>query len=181
MAGGVTAIEIAMTVPGALSVISEFAKRYKPEEMLVGAGTVLDAQTAVSCIQAGAEFLVSPALNHGMVRAANRYQKVCMAGAMTPTEIIAVMEAGCDLVKLFPGSLIGYEGAKALRGPLPQARFVPTGGVSLENVGDWIRAGCEAVGVGGELTKGAKSGDYEAVTEAARRFVEAVRTARIDR
>ena len=177
-AGGVEAIEITMTVPGALSVIADLAARYAAGEMLIGAGTVLDAETAVAAVHAGAEFLVSPALNKGMVRAAHRYQKVCMAGAMTPTEVIAVMESGCDFVKLFPGSLLGPEGARAIKGPLPQASLIPTGGVSVENAGEWIKAGCEAVGVGGELTAGARSGDYDAVTSAARQLVAAVRAAR---
>jgi 2-dehydro-3-deoxyphosphogluconate aldolase/(4S)-4-hydroxy-2-oxoglutarate aldolase len=177
-AGGVVAIEITMTVPGALHVIEELAGRYSPEEMLIGAGTVLDAETAVAAVLAGAEFLVSPALDPGMIKAAHRYQKVCMAGAMTPGEVIAAMESGCDFVKLFPGSLLGPEGARAIKGPLPQAPLIPTGGVSLENVADWIRAGCEAVGVGGELTAGARSGDYAAVTTAAKQFTEAVRSAR---
>lgn len=180
-AGGVEAIEITMTVPGALQVISELAGQYRQDELLIGAGTVLDAEMAVAAVLAGAEFLVSPALNPDMIRAAHRYQKVCMAGAMTPGEVIAAMETGCDFVKLFPGSLFGPEGAKAIKGPLPQAPLIPTGGVSLENAADWIRAGCEAVGVGGELTRGARSGDYEAVTTAAKQFVEAVRSARCDR
>jgi 2-dehydro-3-deoxyphosphogluconate aldolase/(4S)-4-hydroxy-2-oxoglutarate aldolase len=179
-AGGVEAVEITMTVPGALQVIGELAGRFRQEEMLIGAGTVLDAETAVAAILAGAEFLVSPALDPGMIEAAHRYQKVCMAGAMTPSEVIAAMEIGCDFVKLFPGSLIGPEGARAIRGPLPQAPLIPTGGVNLENTADWIRAGCLAVGVGGELTRGALTGDYPAVTAAAKRFVEAVRSARCD-
>lgn len=177
-AGGVEAIEITMTVPGALRVIEDLAERFSPEEMLIGAGTVLDSETAVSAVRAGAQFLVSPALDVGMIRAANRYQVACMAGAMTPAEVIAAMESGCDFVKLFPGSLIGPEGARAIKGPLPQAPLIPTGGVSLSNTAEWIKAGCEAVGVGGELTAGARTGDYGAVTVAAREFVEAVRHAR---
>ena len=177
-AGGVEAIEITMTVPGALSVIEELVGRFSPEEMLIGAGTVLDAQTAVAAVHAGAQFLVSPALDLGMVRTANRYQVVCMAGAMTPGEVIAVMELGCDFVKLFPGNLIGPDGARAIKGPLPQAPLIPTGGVSLANAAEWIKAGCEAVGVGGELTAGARTGDYGAVTAAAKQFVDAVRGAR---
>jgi 2-dehydro-3-deoxyphosphogluconate aldolase/(4S)-4-hydroxy-2-oxoglutarate aldolase len=177
-AGGVEAIEITMTVPGALSVIEELAGRFSPEEMLIGAGTVLDAETAVAAVRAGARFLVSPALDLGMVRTANRYQVVCMAGAMTPGEVIAVMESGCDFVKLFPGNLIGPGGARAIKGPLPQAPLIPTGGVSLANAAEWIKAGCEAIGVGGELTGGARTGDHGAVTAAAKQFVEVVRGAR---
>ena len=177
-AGGVEIIEITMTVPGALRVIEDLATRYSPEEMLIGAGTVLDAETAVAAVWAGAQFLVGPALDPDMIKAAHRYQRVCMAGAMTPTEVIAAMESGCDFVKLFPGNILGPEGARAIKGPLPQAPLIPTGGVSLANAADWIKAGCEAVGVGGELTAGARSGDYEGVTAVARQFIEAVRGAR---
>ncbi|WP_433542416.1 bifunctional 4-hydroxy-2-oxoglutarate aldolase/2-dehydro-3-deoxy-phosphogluconate aldolase [Neomoorella humiferrea] len=177
-AGGVEAIEITLTVPGALDVIKELAATYRRGEILIGAGTVLDAVTARMAILAGAEFLVSPCLDVEMVKTCNRYQKVCMAGAMSVSEIVEVMEAGSDFVKLFPGSAFGPEMVKAIKGPLPQAPIIPTGGVSLENVGQWIKAGCEAVGVGGELTKGAKTGDYQLVEETARQFVAAIRAAR---
>ncbi|MBE3573390.1 MAG: bifunctional 4-hydroxy-2-oxoglutarate aldolase/2-dehydro-3-deoxy-phosphogluconate aldolase [Moorella humiferrea] len=177
-AGGVEAIEITLTVPGALDVIKELAATYRRGEILIGAGTVLDAVTARMAILAGAEFLVSPCLDVEMVKTCNRYQKVCMAGAMSVREIVEVMEAGSDFVKLFPGSAFGSEMVKAIKGPLPQAPIIPTGGVSLENVGQWIKAGCEAVGVGGELTKGAKTGDYQLVEETARQFVAAIRAAR---
>ncbi|MGI9862651.1 bifunctional 2-keto-4-hydroxyglutarate aldolase/2-keto-3-deoxy-6-phosphogluconate aldolase [Moorella naiadis] len=177
-AGGVEAIEITLTVPGALEVIRELAATYRNGEILIGAGTVLDATTARMAILAGAEFLVSPCLDVEMVKTCNRYQKVCMAGAMSVGEVVAVMEAGSDFVKLFPGSAFGPEMVKAIKGPLPYAPIVPTGGVSLENVGRWIKAGCEAVGVGGELTKGAQTGDYGQVEETARQFVAAIRAAR---
>ncbi|WP_406676466.1 bifunctional 4-hydroxy-2-oxoglutarate aldolase/2-dehydro-3-deoxy-phosphogluconate aldolase [Moorella sp. ACPs] len=177
-AGGVEAIEITLTVPGALEVIRELAATYRQGEILIGAGTVLDATTARLAILAGAEFLVSPCLDIEMVKTCNRYQKVCMAGAMSIREIVEVMEAGSDFVKLFPGSAFGPEMVKAIKGPLPQAPIIPTGGVSLDNVGQWIKSGCEAVGVGGELTKGAKTGDYQQVEETARKFVAAIRAAR---
>ncbi|APC07503.1 bifunctional 4-hydroxy-2-oxoglutarate aldolase/2-dehydro-3-deoxy-phosphogluconate aldolase [Neomoorella thermoacetica] len=176
--GGVEAIEITLTVPGALDVIRELATTYREGEILIGAGTVLDATTARMAILAGAEFLVSPCLDVEMVKTCNRYQKVCMAGAMSIREIVEVMEAGSDFVKFFPGSAFGPEMVKAIKGPLPQAPIIPTGGVSLENVAQWIKAGCEAVGVGGELIKGAKTGNYELVKETARKFVSAIRTAR---
>ncbi|MCG0278836.1 MAG: bifunctional 2-keto-4-hydroxyglutarate aldolase/2-keto-3-deoxy-6-phosphogluconate aldolase, partial [Thermanaeromonas sp.] len=166
-AGGVEAIEIALTVPGAIDVIRELARTYRNGEILIGAGTVLDAETARAAILAGAEFLVSPCLNFDMIKMCNRYQKVSMPGAMSIKEVVEVMEAGGDFVKLFPGSAFGPEIVKAIKGPLPYAPLVPTGGVSLENVAEWIKAGCEAVGVGGELTKGAKTGNYELVTETA--------------
>lgn len=177
-AGGVEAIEIALTVPGAIDVIRELARAYRNGEILIGAGTVLDAETARAAILAGAEFLVSPCLNLDMIKMCNRYQKVSMPGAMSIKEVVEVMEAGGDFVKLFPGSAFGPEIVKAIKGPLPYAPLVPTGGVSLENVAEWIKAGCEAVGVGGELTKGAKTGNYELVTETAKKFVEAIRAAR---
>lgn len=177
-AGGVEAIEIALTVPGAIDVIRELARAYRSGEILIGAGTVLDAETARAAILAGAEFLVSPCLNLDMIKMCNRYQKVSMPGAMSIKEVVEVMEAGGDFVKLFPGSAFGPEIVRAIKGPLPYAPLVPTGGVSLENVAEWIKAGCEAVGVGGELTKGAKTGNYELVTETAKKFVEAIRAAR---
>jgi len=177
-AGGVEAIEITMTVPGAIDVIKELAKAYPNGEILIGAGTVLDSETARAAMLAGAEFIVSPYLNPELVKICNRYQVVSMPGAMTIREVIEVMESGADFVKFFPGSAFGPSMIKAILGPLPYAPIVPTGGVSVENVGEWIKAGCKAVGVGGELTKGAKKGDYKEVEETARKFVEAIRAAR---
>ncbi|MFO7152882.1 MAG: bifunctional 2-keto-4-hydroxyglutarate aldolase/2-keto-3-deoxy-6-phosphogluconate aldolase [Bacillota bacterium] len=177
-AGGIKAIEITMTVPGALDVIKELAKAYNDGEIVIGAGTVLDAETARAAMLAGAEFFVSPIFDPDMVRLCNRYRKVTMPGAMSVKEIVEVMEAGADFVKLFPGSAFGPSFVKAVKGPLPQAMLVPTGGVSLDNVKDWIKAGCPAVGVGGELTKGAKTGDYALVEETARKFVEAIKEAK---
>ncbi len=177
-AGGVDIIEITLTVPGALQVIQELAGAYPAGELLLGAGTVLDPETARAALLAGAEFIVSPALNLDVVKLCNRYGKICMPGCMTPTEVIAALEAGAPVIKLFPGSAFGPDMIKALKGPLPQAEFIPTGGVNLENVHQWIKNGCLAVGVGGELTKGAKSGDYGQITETARLFAEKVKAAR---
>ncbi|MCG0276310.1 MAG: bifunctional 2-keto-4-hydroxyglutarate aldolase/2-keto-3-deoxy-6-phosphogluconate aldolase [Thermosediminibacteraceae bacterium] len=177
-AGGIDAIEITMTVPGALDVIKELSRAYPNGEIVIGAGTVLDAETARAAMLAGAEFFVSPIFDPEMVRLCNRYRKVTMPGAMSVKEIVQVMESGADFVKLFPGSAFGPSFVKAILGPLPQAPLVPTGGVSLENVGEWIKAGCLAVGVGGELTKGAKHGDFAQVEETARKFIEAVKQAR---
>ncbi|AYO29543.1 bifunctional 4-hydroxy-2-oxoglutarate aldolase/2-dehydro-3-deoxy-phosphogluconate aldolase [Biomaibacter acetigenes] len=177
-AGGVEAIEITMTVPGAIDVIRELKKAYPKGEILIGAGTVLDPETARAAMLAGAEFFVSPYFNPEMVKLCNRYQKVTMPGAMSIKEVVEVMESGADFVKLFPGSAFGPSMVKAIMGPLPYAPIIPTGGVSLENVGEWIKAGCVAVGVGGELTKGAKKGNYEEVQETARKFVEAIKEAR---
>jgi len=177
-AGGVEAIEITMTVPGAMDVIKELKKAYPKGEILIGAGTVLDPETARAAMLAGAEFFVSPYFNPDMVKLCSRYQKVTMPGAMSIKEVVEVMESGADFVKLFPGSAFGPSMVKAIMGPLPYAPIIPTGGVSLENVGEWIKAGCVAVGVGGELTKGAKKGNFAEVEETARKFVEAIKAAR---
>lgn len=177
-AGGIEAIEITMTVPGAIDVIKELSKAYPNGEILIGAGTVLDTETTRAAMLAGAEFFVSPYFNPEMVKMCNRYQKVSMPGAMSIKEVIEVMESGADFVKLFPGSAFGPSMVKAILGPLPYAPIVPTGGVNEHNVGEWIKAGCKAVGVGGELTKGAKTGDYALVESTARKLVEAVKAAR---
>jgi len=176
--GGVEAIEITMTVPGAIDVIKELAKAYPNGEILIGAGTVLDSETARAAMLAGAEFIVSPYFDPGVVKLCNRYQKVSMPGAMSIKEVVEVMESGADIVKFFPGSAFGPSMIKAIMGPLPYAPIVPTGGVSLDNVAEWIKAGCIAVGVGGQLTKGAKSGDYALVEDTAKKFVEAIKAAR---
>lgn len=176
--GGVTAIEITFTVPGALQVIAELAKTYRDGQIIVGAGTVLDAETARAAILAGAAYVVTPALNVDTVRLCNRYQIPVMAGAMTVKETIEALEAGSDIVKVFPGETLGPSFIKAVRGPLPQAPLMPTGGVSLDNVGDWIKAGCVAVGVGGKLTSPADKGDYAAVTATAQQFIARIKAAR---
>lgn len=176
--GGIEAIEITLTVPGAIEVIKELKRAYPNNEILIGAGTVLDPETARIALLAGAEYIVSPSFNIEVIKLCNRYQKVCMPGTMTINEIVEAMEAGADLIKLFPGSAFGPDIIKAFKGPLPQANFVPTGGVSLDNVDQWIKNGCVAVGVGGELTAGAKRNDYALVTETAKKFVEAVKRAR---
>lgn len=176
--GGVTAIEITFTVPGALQVIAELAKTYRDGQIIVGAGTVLDAETARAAILAGAAYVVTPALNVDTVRLCNRYQIPVMSGAMTVKETIEALEAGSDIVKVFPGGTLGPSFIKAIRGPLPQAPLMPTGGVSLDNVGDWIKAGCVAVGVGGKLTSPADKGDYAAVTATAQQFIAKIKAAR---
>lgn len=177
--GGIDVVEITMTVPGAIEVIKELKRTYQNGEILIGAGTVLDSETARIAMLAGAEFFVSPYFDTEIVKLCNRYQKVTMMGAMSIKEVIEVMESGSDFVKLFPGSAFGPSVVKAFLGPLPYASIIPTGGVNLENVGDWIKAGCLAVGVGGELTKGALKGNYEEVQETARKFVEKIKKARI--
>ena len=177
-AGGLTAIEITMTVPGAVDVIKELADNYSNDEMLIGAGSVLDAETARACILAGAEYIVGPATDEDMIKLCNRYQKVVMPGAMSVTEVVKAMEAGADVVKVFPATLFGPKIIKAIKGPIPHAPLLPTGGVNINNVADWIKAGSFAVGVGSALSAGAKTDDYEQVTETAKEFIKRIKTAR---
>ncbi|MBZ5537526.1 MAG: bifunctional 4-hydroxy-2-oxoglutarate aldolase/2-dehydro-3-deoxy-phosphogluconate aldolase [Acidobacteriia bacterium] len=178
--GGIPIVEITMTVPGALGVIREVA-RTMGSSVLVGAGTVLDVVTAQRCLEAGAEFVVSPGLDLPTIEFARKEEKVMMAGALTPTEIITAWKAGADFVKIFPcGEVGGARYIKALRGPLPQVRMVPTGGVDLSTVADFMRAGAAALGVGGELiqAEALKAGRPGIITANARRFVAAVKEAR---
>ena len=175
--GGVAALEITFTVPGASGVIEHLAKR-SLGQILLGAGTVLDPETARTAILAGAQFVVSPALNPETARLCNRYQVPYMPGAGTIGEVVAAMEWGADIVKVFPGEILGPAFVRAVKGPLPQASLMPTGGVSVENVADWINAGSVAVGVGGNLTAGAKTGDFASITQLARQFVAKIKEAR---
>jgi len=177
--GGINALEITMTVPGAVDIIKELSEIYKDDkDILIGAGTVLDPETARACILAGAKYIVSPSLNVETVKLCNRYRIAVMPGVMTVKEAVEALELGVEIIKVFPGNAFGPSIISSFKGPLPQANFMPTGGVSLGNVKDWIKAGAVAVGTGGDLTKGAKTGNYELVTETAAKFVEAVRTAR---
>ncbi len=180
--GGIPIVEITMTVPGAIEVIRDLV-RSSGAEVLIGAGTVLDPETARRCLDAGAQFLVSPGLNLETVALAVRENKLMIAGALTPTEIITAWDAGSDFVKVFPcGQVGGARYIKALKGPLPQIPLVPTGGVTLETAADFIRAGAAALGVGGELVQGEalKAGKAEVITENARKFLEIVRQARAE-
>ena len=176
--GGIDAIEITFTVPAAHKVIEGLRKAFSREELLIGAGTVLDAETARIAILSGSQYIVSAGFDPETAKLCNRYQIPYMAGCMTPTEIIRALEAGVDVIKVFPGSVFGPSFIKAVKGPLPQAPLMPTGGVSLENVAQWIKNGCIAVGVGGQLTAGAKTGDYDKVTETAKEFLKRIREAR---
>ena len=178
IAGGVAAIEITFTVPGAQDVIKDLAAKYKSGEIIIGAGTVLDPETARAAILAGAEYIVSPCLNVDTVKLCNRYQVACMPGAMTIKEVVECMEAGADIVKIFPGELFGPAIIKAIKGPIPQASLMPTGGVTVDNAGEWIKAGAVAVGAGSSLTAGAKKGDYESITTIARQFIQKIKEAR---
>jgi 2-dehydro-3-deoxyphosphogluconate aldolase/(4S)-4-hydroxy-2-oxoglutarate aldolase len=176
--GGVAAIEITFTIHGAQHVIEDLAKRFASGEIIIGAGTVLDPETARIAILSGAQYVVSPCLNTETVRLCSRYQIPVMPGAMTIKEVVECMESGADIVKIFPGELFGPAIIKAIRGPLPQAQMMPTGGVSLENVGEWIKAGAVAVGVGGSLIAGAKTGDYESITSLSRKFISKIKEVR---
>lgn len=178
VAGGVGAIEITFTVPGAQEIIRELCLDYAGAPIVIGAGTVLDAETARTAILQGAQYIVSPCLNAETIRLGQRYQIPVMPGAMTVKEVVEGMEAGADVIKLFPGEMFGPSFVKAIRGPLPQARIMPTGGVDLGNVGEWIKAGCVAVGVGGNLTSGAQHGDYQSIADRAKKFIAAIVEAR---
>lgn len=176
--GGCPAVEMTFTVPRAHRVIEELAAAYKPSELILGAGTVLDPETARIAILSGASYVVSPSLNPETVRLCNRYQVPVMPGAMTVREVVEAMESGADVVKLFPGEAFGPAIIRAIKGPLPQAPLMPTGGVDLSNVAEWIKAGAVAVGAGGSLTGGAKTGDFDSITRTARDFIEKIREAR---
>jgi 2-dehydro-3-deoxyphosphogluconate aldolase/(4S)-4-hydroxy-2-oxoglutarate aldolase len=178
--GGIPIVEITMTVPGAIDVIAQLAKTMG-KDVLVGAGTVLDADAAQRCIDAGAEFLVSPGFDLATVQLARQQGKLMMAGALTPTEVIAAWKAGSDFVKIFPcGTVGGAKYIKALKAPLPQVPMVPTGGVNLNTAAEFIQAGADALGIGGELVSAAacQSGNLNVVTEAARQYVAIVQEAR---
>ena len=166
--GGCAGIELTYTAAG-VSIAAD---------AVIGAGTVMDPETARMAILSGAQYVVSPYFNGDTVRLCNRYRVACMPGAMSIAEVVAGMEAGADIIKVFPGELFGPKILKSIHGPIPQAELMPTGGVSLDNVAEWIAAGAVAVGAGGSLTAGAKTGDYGKITETARQFVEKIRAAR---
>jgi 2-dehydro-3-deoxyphosphogluconate aldolase/(4S)-4-hydroxy-2-oxoglutarate aldolase len=178
--GGLRALEVTMTVPKAIQVIEKVADEFGAE-MLIGAGSVLDAETARACMLAGAEFFVTPALNPKTIEICRRYGKIVMPGALTPTEVLTAWEAGADLVKIFPcGNLGGPKYIKALKAPLPQVLMVPTGGVSLDNTAEFFKAGSSAVAVGSELCdkQAMADGRFEVIEQNARQFLEVVRKAR---
>lgn len=176
--GGVAAIELTFTVPGAHNVIEELAKRYTPEEIILGAGTVLDPETARIAILSGAQYIVSPYFKAETVKLCNRYRVPCMPGAMTIKEVVEAMEAGADIIKVFPGEAFGPKIIKSINGPIPHAKLMPTGGVDVNNVGEWIKNGAVAVGAGSSLTAGAKTGDYAQITKVGREFIERIKEAR---
>lgn len=177
--GGIIGIEITFTVQHADKIISELVATYENNsEVVIGAGTVLDAITARIAILAGAKFIVSPSFDKETAELCNLYQVPYMPGCMTITEMKEALKSGVDIVKLFPGNTYGPEWVRGIKAPLPQVNIMPTGGVDLENVEQWIKNGCVAVGVGGSLVAHAKNGDFEKITEDAKQFVEKVQKAR---
>lgn len=176
--GGVSCIEIAMTTPGALEVIKEVSD--KLDDVLVGAGTVLDSETARLAILAGAEYLVSPTVNFDMIEMAQRYDKIVAPGAFTPTEIINAWEAGADIVKVFPASRLGPKFVSDVKAPLPQISLMPTGGVSVDNAADFIRSGADVICAGSALLdkEAMKRGELEILTKNAEQLVDEVKKGR---
>ena len=172
--GGVAAIELTFTVPDADKIIEALAKKYQGGEIIIGAGTVLDPETARIAILRGAQYIVSPALNLDTIKLCNRYRVPVMPGVMTPTEAVAALEAGADILKIFPGGLFGPSVIKDFKAPLPQADFMPTGGVTPDNAAEWIKAGAVAVGAGGALVKGSS----EDIVKTAETFLKAIKAAR---
>jgi 2-dehydro-3-deoxyphosphogluconate aldolase/(4S)-4-hydroxy-2-oxoglutarate aldolase len=179
-AGGVSVLEVTMTVPGAIGVIKQLAAAFG-DEAVIGAGTVLDPGTARACIEAGAQFIVSPALNEETIAFCREHNVAIFPGALTPTEVLRAWNAGADAVKVFPaGAVGGASYLKALKAPLPQIELVPTGGVSLKTAADFIKAGAMALGVGADLVdlKALREGNEGLITERARQFIEIVQAAR---
>lgn len=179
-AGGIPVLEITLTVPRAIRLIEDVAQRFG-QDALVGAGTVLDAETARACILAGARFVVSPALDLDTIACCRRYGVPVFPGALTPTEVVRAWQAGADMVKVFPcGNVGGASYIKSLKAPLPQIELVPTGGVNLQTAADFIKAGASALGVGADLVdlKALRAGNAALITERARQLVEIVRVAR---
>jgi 2-dehydro-3-deoxyphosphogluconate aldolase / (4S)-4-hydroxy-2-oxoglutarate aldolase len=178
--GGVRAAEITMTVPGAVRALEKVADRFG-DQIMLGAGTVLDPETARICMLAGAQFFVTPALKLSTIEVAKRYSKVICPGALTPTEVLTAWEAGADVVKVFPcGNVGGAKYIKALKGPFPQIEMIPTGGVNLETTGDFLKAGACAVAVGGELVDGktVKEGRFDVIEKRAVLYLAAIAKAR---
>jgi 2-dehydro-3-deoxyphosphogluconate aldolase/(4S)-4-hydroxy-2-oxoglutarate aldolase len=177
--GGIHSIEVTFTIQQPDEVISELTSLYSEQsDVVIGAGTVLDATSARMAILAGAEFVVSPSFDEDTAKLCNLYQIPYMPGCMTITEMQEALKLGVDIVKLFPGNAYGPEFVKAVKAPLPQVNIMPTGGVNLENIDQWIRNGCVAVGVGGNLIAPAKTGEFEKITKYAREYIQKVKEAR---
>ena len=179
-AGGIDVIEVTFTVPGVIDIIKQLRDKIG-DRILLGAGTVLDVETARAAILAGAEFIVTPTVNTEVIKLCQRYGKVVMSGAFTPTEILTAWEAGADIVKVFPADVGGPSYLKAVHGPLPQVRLLPTGGVNLDTLNSFVKAGACAVGLGGALVEkdALENGDMQRIENAARDFVKAMQKARV--
>ena len=173
--GGVTVVEITMTVPDALDVVRA-VRVALGDRILLGAGTILDPETARAALLAGAEYLVAPTVNLDVIRLCQRYDKLIMPGAFTPTEILAAWEAGADIVKVFPAEVLGPAFFKAVRGPLPQVRLMPTGGVDLTTAAEFLKAGACCLGVGSQLVepKAVAAGNFDRIRDLARQYVQVV-------
>lgn len=170
--GGVTNIELTYTVPGARKIIESLVEKYQGNKnVVIGAGSVLDAETCKGAIEAGAQFIVAPSFNPEVAFCCNRYQVPYVPGTQTVKEVVTAMEYGSDVIKVFPGDILGPRFVKDVKGPLPYANLMPSGGVDLDNIADWVKAGVVAVSAGSSLTAGAKKGDYALVTETAKKFV----------
>ena len=172
--GGIKVIEMTFTIPYAHTMLEKLSKEYRGE-MTIGAGTVLDSETARIAILSGAEFIVSPSFNAGVAKLCNRYSVPYLCGVNTPTEAITAMEAGVDVVKLFPANNFKPSVIKDFKGPFPNIAVMPTGGVNLQTIKEWVKAGAFACGVGGELVNGYKTGDYDSITETAKKFLKEIK------
>jgi 2-dehydro-3-deoxyphosphogluconate aldolase / (4S)-4-hydroxy-2-oxoglutarate aldolase len=177
--GGVNALEVTVDDPNGFSIIKKLTTRFK-DQALIGAGTVLDSETAQEAIKSGAEFVVSPILNEGIVKTTLRYGKVSVPGVMTPTEAMTAYELGADMVKVFPASSVGASFIKNMRGPLPQIPIMTTGGINLDNAADFIKAGAVAIGAGGNLVNNAliKEGKFKEIEKIAKSYTEIIKNAR---
>lgn len=170
--GGVKAIELTYTVPGARGIIEALTEKYADrKDVVIGAGSVLDPETCKGAIEAGAKFIVAPSFNENVAKLANRYQIPYVPGIMSIKEAVTAMEYGCDVIKAFPGDILGPRFVKDIKGPIPYANVMPSGGVDIDNIKDWVKAGVIAVSAGSSLTAGAKKGDFALVTETAQKFI----------
>ena len=176
--GGVKGIEVTFTVPGADNVIKALKKAIPADKLIVGAGSVLDSETARVAILAGAEFIVAPSFSAEVAKLCNRYQVPYIPGTQTIKEIVTAMESGCDVIKVFPGDMLGPNFIKDVKGPIPYANLMPSGGVNLENAGEWIEKGALLISSGSHMTAPATKGDLAETTNRAKQYVEAVQTAR---
>ncbi|MCX7748744.1 MAG: bifunctional 2-keto-4-hydroxyglutarate aldolase/2-keto-3-deoxy-6-phosphogluconate aldolase [Clostridia bacterium] len=173
--GGIKTIEFSFTMSFAAELIKELSDQYGKSGILIGAGTVLDPETAKIALSSGAQYIISPYLNTETAKMCNRYRTAYFPGAMTVKEVAECMEAGADIVKVFPSELFGPAIIKAIKGPLPQAPLMPTGGVTLENIGAWFDAGSDVVGIGRNITRGAENDDYESIRLLSEKFVEKIK------